>query len=141
MFTRLGYAVILTIMAGAIAAAALVIWPLIDDDGGDGGASVGPGATGTAAAPAEATATPASEPFMPIERVIDFIRFGAVVRITAEGENLTVVFRDDWQPGPEMPQDVRVYRSAVAEGQDVTDVLEAAGIPVNVPGGIEVVFR
>lgn len=141
MFTRLGYAVILTIMAGAIAAAALVIWPLIGDSGGDDGASVDAGATPTATAAAEATATATGEPFMPIERVIDFIRFGAVVRITAEGEDLTVVFRDDWQPGPDMPQDVRVYRSAVPEGEDVTDVLEAAGIPVNVPGGIEVVYR
>lgn len=135
MFTRFGYAVILTIMAGAIAAVAIVMWPAISDsldDDADGG-------NGTAVT--EATATPDAElPEMAIERVIDFIRYGAVALITAEGEQLTVTFREDWTPGPELPQ-TRVFRSSVAEGQNVTDVLRAAGIEVNAPGGVEVVFR
>jgi hypothetical protein len=123
MFTRLGYVVIIAIMAVAGAAIAFVVWP--------SGSSEAPAITVTPAAP---------RPTIAFERVIDFTRLGAVLTIDAQGQDVTVTFREDFDTSG-FNTTSHVFQSSLQPGQDVVQVLEAAGIAVNGPGGVTVTKR
>lgn len=130
MLTRLGYFVIIAIMAVAGAAIAFVVWP--------SRSSHTPAAT---APTATAVAGPASaRPVIPFERVIDFIRLGAVLSIDAQGRDVTVTFREDFDTSG-FSTTSHVFSSSLQPGQDVERVLEDAGIPVNGAGGLTVTKR
>jgi hypothetical protein len=133
MFTRLGYFVIVAILAAAGVAIAFVLWSAVGPSGGKS-ATTAP-ATATAAS---VTVSPAvSQPTIPFSRVIDFARAGAVLRIDAQNADVTVVFRDDFDTSG-FNTTSHVFRSSVEQGQDVVQVLEDAGVAVNRAGGITV---
>lgn len=133
MFTRLGSFVIIAILAAAGAAIAFVLWSAVGPSGGNS-------ATKRAATVVAASVTvspAATQPVIPFSRVIDFARAGAVVRIDAQDAGVTVTFREDFDTSG-FNTTSHVFRSSVEQGQDVTRVLEDAGIGVNRPGGITV---
>ena len=129
MFTRFGYFVIIAIMVVAGAAIALVAWSAKSSDSPEVRAP-----TATAVAPAPA------RPVIPFERVIDFARLGAVLTIEAQGENVSVTFREDFDTSG-FNTTSHVFGSSLQPGEDVIQVLEAAGIAVNGPGGVAVTRR
>lgn len=130
MFTRLGHFVIIAVIALAAAAIALVVWP-----------SRSGNAPGVPAPTATATAGPAAaRPFLPFARVIDFARLGAVLTIDAQGQDVTVTFREDFDTSG-FNTTAHVFDSSLQPGQDATQVLRAAGIAVNAPGGVTVTTR
>jgi hypothetical protein len=136
MFTRLGYFVIVAILAAAGVAIAFVLWSAVGPSGGKS-ATTAP-ATATAANAASVTVSPAvSQPTIPFSRVIDFARAGAVLRIDAQNADVTVVFRDDFDTSG-FNTTSHVFRSSVEQGQDVVQVLEDAGVAVNRAGGVTV---
>jgi hypothetical protein len=133
MFTRLGYFVIIAILAVAGAAIAFVLWSAVGPSGG--GSSANPAATATAAG---VTVSPVStQPSIPFSRVIDFARAGAVLTIEARGQDVTVTFREDFDTSG-FNTTSHVFRSSVEQGQDVVRVLEDAGVAVNRQGGVTV---
>ena len=135
MFTRLGYFVIIAILAVAGGAIALVLWSAV---GPSGGKSASSSATATAAVTASATVAPAAlQPSIPFTRVIDFARAGAVLRIDAQDADVTVTFREDFDTSG-FNTTSHVFRSSVEQGQDVVQVLEDAGVAVNRAGGVTV---
>jgi hypothetical protein len=123
MFTRLGYFLIIAIMAVAGAAIAFVVWP--------SGSSEAPAVTAPTVMPAT------DRPTIAFERVIDFTRLGAVLTIDARGQDVTVTFREDFDTSG-FNTTSHVFQSSLQPGQDVVQVLEAAGIAVNGPGGVTV---
>jgi hypothetical protein len=127
MFTRLGYIVIVAIMVVAGAAIAFVVWPSGSSDTPD-------------AATPTATSTADTRPSITFERVIDFTRLGAVLTIEAQGQDVTVTFREDFDTSG-FNTGSHVFRSSLEPRQDVVQVLEAAGIAVNGPGGVAVSTR
>ena len=135
MFTRLGYFVIIAILAVAGGAIALVLWSAV---GPSGGKSASSSTTATAAVTASATVAPAAlQPSIPFTRVIDFARAGAVLRIDAQDADVTVTFREDFDTSG-FNTTSHVFRSSVEQGQNVVQVLEDAGVAVNRAGGVTV---
>lgn len=130
MCTRLGYCVIIAIMAVAGAAIALVVW------------SSGSSDTPAVSAPTVTAAAgpPSTRPVIPFERVMDFTRLGAVISIDAQGQDVTVTFREDFDTSG-FNTTSHVFSSSLQPGQDVVRVLEDAGIAVNGEGGVTVTKR
>lgn len=134
MFTRLGYFVIVAILAIAGAAIAVVAWSAISS-GGDG-----PPASPTPTAIPAATAPVGQLPSIPFARVIDFTRSGAVLTINAQGADITVTFREDFDVSG-FSTTSHVFKSSLEAGQDVVQVLKTAGIAVNGEDGVTVTQR
>jgi hypothetical protein len=135
MFTRLGYFVIIAILAVAGAAIALILWSAVGPSGGKSASSASP--TATMGIAASVTVIPAAQPSIPFTRVIDFARAGAVLRIDAQGSDVTVVFREDFDVSG-FNTTSHVFSSSVEPGQDVVQVLENAGVAANRAGGVTV---
>jgi hypothetical protein len=131
IFTRFGYFVIIAILAVAGAAIAFVLWP--------SGSSDNPAvdARPTAAVTVSLAAT---QPTIPFSRVIDFARLGAVQSLDAQGQDVTVTFREDFDTSG-FNTTSHVFRSSLQPGQDIVQVLEAAGITVNGSNGVAVTRR
>jgi hypothetical protein len=134
MFTRLGYFVIVAILAIAGAAIAIVAWSAVSSGGDD------PAADPTPTAVAAATAPAAELPSLPFARVIDITRSGAVLTIDAQGIDITVTFREDFDVSG-FNTTSHVFKSSLEPGQDVVQVLETAGIAVNGEDGVTVTQR
>jgi hypothetical protein len=130
--TRLGYLVILVILATAAAAILFVIWPFGSSDDGSK-----PSAIATATAPA----TIPLYPNLDFDRLIPFVQLGAVAGIEARADNTILVnFRPDFDTsGFGTPS--HTFQSTVPQGRTVEGVLRDAGIPVNESGGVQVVRR
>ncbi len=136
--TRLGYLVILAIIATAAAAIAFVLWP--------GGSSTDSGALRTTAT-ATATPGPGGNPSIPLyptidfDRVVPFVKLGAVANIDATNDQQVLVnFRPDFDTsGFGTPS--HTFQTTPPAGQTIEQALRLAGIPVNEPGGIEVIRR
>lgn len=116
-FTRLGYILIVAI----IAAAAIAIG-LVARDYGSGGTS-----NNAAAAPQ-----------IEFQRVLDYLKYGAITSIDANGKDLTVHFREDVDTSGLNAASPHTFRSTVPAGQDVVQTIEATGIKVNTPDGLPV---
>ncbi len=134
MFTRLGYFVIVAILAIAGAAIAVVAWSAVSSGGDD------PPPNPTPTAIAAATAPAGQLPAIPFSRVIDFARLGAVLTIDARGADITVTFREDFDVSG-FNTTSHVFKSSLEPGQDVVQVLETAGIAVNGEDGVTVTQR
>lgn len=128
MFTRLGHFVIIAVIALTAAAIAVVVWP-----SGSGDAPGVPAPTATAGAAS-------ARPFLQFSRVIDFARLGAVLTIDARGQEVTVTFREDFDTSG-FNTTSHVFASSLQPGEDAAQVLRAAGIAVNGPGGVTVTSR
>lgn len=133
MFTRLGYFVIIAILAIAGGAIAFVAWSAVS-----GNDSPSTGATPTATS--QATVAPGGPPSIPFSRVIELTRFGAVLSIDARGTDITVNFREDFDVSG-FNTTAHVFKSSLEPGQDVVQVLETAGIRVNGADGVTVTQR
>jgi hypothetical protein len=134
VFTRLGYVVIVAILAIAGAAIALVLWP---SRSSDKPASPDPATPATAAV----TVVPEAQlPVIPFSRVIDFARLGAVLSLDAHAQDITVTFREDFDTSG-FSTTSHIFRSSLQPGQDIVTALEDAGIRVNGSGGVAVTKR
>ncbi len=131
MFTRLGYFVIIAILAVAGAAIAFVLWP--------SGSSDKP-AVDTRPAAGVTVSPAAAQPTIPFSRVIDFARLGAVLSLDAQGQDVTVTFREDFDTSG-FNTTSHVFRSSLEPGQDIATVLQDAGIRVNGADGVKVTKR
>jgi hypothetical protein len=139
-FTRLGYLVILAIIATAAAAIAFVLWP----DGSsttDGGSVSRTVVGGTATAGASAEPTIALYPSIGFQELVPFVRLGAVASIDATNpQQVLVNFRPDFDTsGFGTPS--HTFQTVPPAGQTIEQALDDAGIPVNAPGGIQVIGR
>jgi hypothetical protein len=116
VFTRLGYLLILAIMAVAGVAMFIVAWSSFDADDED-------------------------EPFVvPFETVINYARFGTIERLEVEDDTVIVFVREDVDVS-QLNTDEHVWQSDVPE-QGVEQALREAGISVNGDsGGLPVVQR
>ena len=137
-FNRLGYLVILAIIATAAAAIAFVLWS--DGDTKD------PNATSPTVV-ATATAGPAANPTIPLyptidfDRMLPFVRLGAVANIDATNpQQVLVNFRSDFDTsGFGTPS--HTFQTTPPDGQTIEQALQDADIPVNEAGGIQVIRR
>ena len=111
IFTRLGYLIIVAIIAVAAIAVAVVLWP----------------------------SSSSGEPELTFDEVVNFARFGVVERIEVEGDELTVTLYDWFDPQESLDTDAHVFVSTAPEGGDVAGALAAAGVPVNGDGALQVV--
>lgn len=135
LFTRLGYFVIIAIIVAAVLAIAFVVWSSLSSS--DTPAASRPPATATAP---RVEISPAAQPTIPFSRAIDFARLGAVQSIDAQGQEVTVTFREDFDTSG-FNTTSHVFRSSLEPGQDIIQVLENAGIRVNGAGGVAVTKR
>jgi hypothetical protein len=140
-FTRLGYLVILMIIATAAAAIAFVLWP---DDSSTNDSATRPTvvATVTPGAGAEATVPPIPVyPSIEFERLLPFVRLGAVANIDAsDAQQVLVNFRPDFDTsGFGTPS--HTFQTTPPNGETIEQARRGAGIAVNEPGGIEVIRR
>lgn len=131
IFTRFGYFVITAILALSAAAIAFVLWP----SGSSSKPAVSPRPTAAVTA-----SLVAQRPAIPFDRVIDFARLGAVQSLDAQGQDVTVTFREDFDTSG-FNTTSHVFRSSLQQGQDIVQVLEAAGIAVNGTDGVAVTKR
>jgi hypothetical protein len=114
IFTRLGYLVIIAIMGAAAVAIAIVV--LRDSD----------------------SAAEAEE--VPFQKVVDYALYGTILRIEADGDELTAYVREDVDVSP-VGVKGHVWQSTVPDGRDVETALREAGIAVNGEGGLPVTQR
>jgi hypothetical protein len=136
-FTRLGYLVILAIIATAAAAIAFVLWP--DGSTTDGGSVSRTAVVGTATAGPAAEPTIALYPSIDFDELVPFVRLGAVANIDATNpQQVLVNFRPDFDTsGFGTPS--HTFQTTPPAGQTIEQALDDAGIPVNAPGGIQVI--
>ena len=136
--TRLGYLVILMIIATAAAAIAFVLWP---------GGSASDGNVARTPVAATATVGPVANPTIPLypaiefERVVTFARLGAVTNLDAtDAQQVLVNFRPDFDTSG-LGTASHTFTTAPPAGRTVEQALGDAGIPVNRTGGVDVIRR
>ena len=113
LVTRIGYLLIIGVVATAAAAVMIVLRP------------------GTASQP----------PALEFQQVVNYSRYGVVERIDVKGQTLTVRFRDDFDTQSQLGISDKVFEAAVPVGRDITTALTEAGVPFNRAGGLQVVAR
>jgi len=113
LVTRIGYVLIIGVMATAAAAIALVLRP------------------STASHPAA----------IQYQQVIDYTRYGVVERIETKGQTLTVHFSKDFDTQAQLGTGDHVFDAMIPQGEDIVATLAKAGIAVNSPGGLQVIAR
>ena len=106
IFTRLGYFMILLIIAAAAVAIVFVLRP--------------------------ETAT--NYPSIETEQVVNYARYGVVNEIEVDGTLLTVRFDDDFDTQDQLGTSSHVFHGTLAEGQDIGQMLSAAGVVVGEDG-------
>ena len=110
LVARIGYVLIVLVIALAAAAIAMVLRP-------------------------ESAAHP---PMLEFQEVVNFSRFGVIDRIDAQGSTLTVHFKDDFDTAEPFRTDVHTYEAPVPDGQDIVSALTSAGVPFNTAGSMQV---
>jgi len=113
LVTRIGYVLIIGVIAAAAAATTLVLRP------------------GTALHPAA----------IQYQQVIDYSRYGVVERIETKGQTLTVYFIKDFDTQAQLGTSDHVFDAMVPQGEDVIADLAKAGVTVNGPAGLQVIAR
>lgn len=113
LVARIGYVLIIGVMATAIAAIAFVVRP------------------------GEATHPPNIE----FQQVVNYSRYGVIDRIDAHGKTLTVHFRDDFNTSEPFQTDVHTFESGVPDGRDIVSELTKAGVAVDGSAGLQVTTR
>jgi len=113
LVTRIGYVLIIAVMATAVAAIAIVLRPK------------------------EAS----QPPMLEFQQVVDYSKYGVIDRIDVRGRTLTVHFRDDFDTKEQFQTSVRTFESAVPEGRDIVTELTASGVAVDGSRGLQVTVR
>jgi hypothetical protein len=106
IFTRLGYFLILSIIAAAVVAIVIVLQP----------------------------DTARNHPPIETEEVVNYARFGAIEHIEVDGRLLTVTFREDFDTEEHFGTDSRVFHATLAEGEEIGAMLTAAGVNIGGDG-------
>ncbi len=113
LFTRIGYVLIIGVIAIAAAAVAFVLRP-------------------------DSATHPAAIDY---QQVINYSRYGVVERIETKGQTLTVYFRQDFNTKAQFGTGTHAFDSKLPTGANLVGDLTAAGIAVNSAGGLQVVAR
>jgi hypothetical protein len=134
-FTRFGYFIIFSIIAVAVGAVVLVVYPFGDDD--DGGGSV---ANPTATIAIRTTPLPtAAAPSLTFDQVVNFAEFGAVVDIRVTGGGIIVNLRPDFDVSG-LNTTSHTFTTTLPPGTNSLEAaLQAEGIEVNGPTGVPVI--
>ena len=110
LVARIGYALIMLVLATAAVAIAMVLRP--------DNASHPPG--------------------LEFQEVVNYSHFGVIDRIDVKGQTLTVHFRDSFDTADRFGTSTHTFEAPVPSGQDIVSALQAAGIEVNKTGGLQV---
>jgi len=110
LVARIGYVLIIVVIASATAAIAMVLRP-------------------------DSAAHP---PMLEFQEVVNFSHFGVIDRIDARGSTLTVHFRDDFDTAEPFKTNVHTFEAPVPNGQDIMTALTSAGVPFNTAGAMQV---
>jgi len=113
LVTRVGYLLIIGVVATAAAAVMIVLRP----------------------------STASQPPALEFQQVVNYSRYGVVERIDVKGQTLTVRFKDGFDTQAQLGIADRVFAASVPAGSDITTALPEAGVPFNRPGGLQVVAR
>jgi len=102
-FTRLGYFLIVCVIASAAVAIAYVLRP-----------------------------SDASQP-PPIEfdSVVNFAKFGVIESVDVKGQTMTVRFKDGFDTKAQFGVSDHVFLGTIPAGRDIVAALTAAGVPLN----------
>jgi hypothetical protein len=109
LVARIGYVLIVLVIATAVAAAAFVLRP-----------------------------DHASHPKLEFQEVINYSHFGVIDHIDVRGQTLTVHFVDSFDAETRFGTSTHTFEAPVPSDQDIIAVLQEAGIAVNKTGGIQV---
>jgi len=110
LVARIGYVLIILVIATAIAAVAMVLRP------------------GDATHP----------PMLEFQEVVNYSHFGVIDRIDVRGQTLTVHFADSFDTKEQFGTSTHTFEAPVPAGQNIVSALQAAGIEVNGTGGVQV---
>ena len=110
LVARIGYVLIILVIATAVAAIAIVLRP---DDA-------------------------SHPPMLEFQEVVNYSHFGVIDRIDVRGQTLTVHFNDSFDTKARFDTSTHTFEAPVPAGQDIVSALEAAGIAVNQSGGLQV---
>ncbi len=110
LVARIGYVLIILVIATAVAAVAMVLRP---DDA-------------------------THPPMLEFQDVVNYSHFGVIDRIDVRGQTLTVHFRDSFDTAERFGTGTHTFEAPVPSGQDIMSALQAAGIEVNKTGGLQV---
>ena len=107
--TRLGYLLIVGIVAGAAVAIFVVLQRSADDP-----------------------------PSISVEQVIGFSRYGVIDSISASGRTLKVHFRNDFDTKSQLGNSSHDYEATLREGDNLLTMLETSGVKINSADGVRV---
>lgn len=110
LVARIGYVLIVLVIATAAAAIAMVLRP---DDA-------------------------SHPPMLEFQEVINYSHFGVIDQIDVRGQTLTVHFKDSFDTTERFRTSTHTFEAPVPTGQDIFSALQAAGIEVNKTGGLQV---
>jgi hypothetical protein len=110
LVARIGYVLIILVIASAGAAIAMVLRP-------------------------DSAAHP---PMLEFQEVVNFSQYGVIDRIDARGSTLTVHFKDDFDTKAPFKTNVHTFEAPMPPGQDIQSALANAGVAFNKPGGMQV---
>ena len=110
LVARIGYVLIVLVIATAAAAIAMVLRP-------------------------DSATHP---PMLEFQEVVNFSHYGVIDRIDVRGSTLTVHFRDDFNTAQPFKTSVHTFEAPVPVGQDIEAALTSAGVPFNTAGGMQV---
>lgn len=113
LVARIGYVLIVLVIATAAAAIAMVLRP-------------------------DSASHP---PMLEFQEVVNYSHFGVIDRIDARGQTLTVHFKDSFNTADRFGTTTHTFEAPVPAGQDIVSALQAAGIEVNKAGGLQVSNR
>ena len=113
IFTRLGYVLIVTVIAIAAVAIFIVLRP-------------------------ESASGP---PTISVEEVVNYSRYGVVESIEVKGQTMKVRFKDGYDTEEQFGTDSREFEASLAPDQSILVLLETAGIPVNTAEGVRVTIQ
>lgn len=110
LVARIGYVLIVLVIATAVAAIAIVLRP---DDA-------------------------SHPPMLEFQEVVNYSHFGVIDSIDVRGQTLTVHFIDSFDTVARFDTKVHTFEAPVPAGQDIFSALQAAGVEVNETGGLQV---
>ena len=110
LVARIGYVLIILVIATAAAAVAMVLRP------------------DNATHP----------PMLEFQEVINYSHFGVIDRIDVRGQTLTVHFKDSFDTAERFGTSTHTFEAPVPSGQDIMTALQSAGVEVNKTGGLQV---
>lgn len=110
LVARIGYVLIILVIATAAAAIAMVLRP---DDA-------------------------SHPPMLEFQEVINYSHFGVIDRIDVRGQTLTVHFANSFDTAERFGTSTHTFEASVPTGQDIVSALQAEGIEVNKTGGVQV---